>query len=146
MTVVIDGTLGVDTIQDNTVTSAKIVNGSVTYADLKVFTSSNQTITSAGLLTLAHGLGAVPKQFEFWLICLTAEAGYSVGDRVVANRSISDSATDSHIWQVYADITNIYVRFGANASPSLIGILHKTTGVGTAIANANWALVVEAIG
>jgi len=34
MTVVIDGTLGIDTIQANTVTSAKIVDGSVAAVDL----------------------------------------------------------------------------------------------------------------
>ena len=34
MTVVIDGTLGIDTIQANTVTSAKIVDGAIAGADL----------------------------------------------------------------------------------------------------------------
>jgi hypothetical protein len=36
MTVQINGTTGIDTIQDNTVTSAKIVNGAVTPADTQV--------------------------------------------------------------------------------------------------------------
>ena len=35
MSVIISGTTGIDTIQDNTVTSAKIVNDTITNADLK---------------------------------------------------------------------------------------------------------------
>jgi len=47
MTVVIDGTTGVDTIQNNTVTSAKIVDGAITAPDLNGAQSGSAPIFGA---------------------------------------------------------------------------------------------------
>lgn len=55
MSVVIDGNTGVDTIQDNTVTSAKIVDGSVAYADL-LATNWTSSIAGRGYQKLPTGL------------------------------------------------------------------------------------------
>ena len=41
-----------------------------------------QTITNAGLLTLAHGLSSEPKFMQAYLQCTTANANYSVGDKI----------------------------------------------------------------
>lgn len=53
MTVLINGTTGIDTIQDNTVTSAKIVNGAVTPADTQV-----GALPSMVRLNTANGYGS----------------------------------------------------------------------------------------
>jgi hypothetical protein len=55
MTVVIDGTTGVDTIQDNTVTSAKIVNGAVAAPDLAGNQSGSAPIFGARAWCVFNG-------------------------------------------------------------------------------------------
>jgi hypothetical protein len=97
------------------------------------FVSTDQTITPAGALTLAHGLGATPRFWSVVLVCTTADLGYSVGD-VVASYSINRPV-------LWPDATNLNVRFGANT----ITLLDKTTGVAANITNANWKARFSAI-
>lgn len=102
------------------------------------YTSSNQTITAAGSLTLAHGLGATPKAITVLLVCSSGEAGYSAGDEVVINPIIGEgTAYGVAIWM---DNTNVNIRFGSAATTFFV--LHKTTGDHTAVTNANWRLKV----
>jgi hypothetical protein len=108
-----------------------------------VFTSANQTITSGGLLTLAHGLGVKPNMFDVFLYCATAEANYSIGDIFCANPLIgADDAALSRGQAIYSDSTNVYIRFGS--STNVYKILNKTTGNSFDITNANWRLIVRA--
>ena len=106
------------------------------------FTSSDQTITNAGTLSIAHGLGAKPLMFRGVLKCTTAELGYTVGDEVsVAEWIRTEAATANYGFILTADATNIHVRFGTN------GMLIKNKGADTTtlITNASWRLVVKAI-
>lgn len=105
----------------------------------KEFISPQQTMTTAGLLTLAHGLGVAPKLIEFDAVCVTADLNYSVGD-VIKLSPVTDSSRGP---QAYKDATNIYVRFGTTAvgAPA-----NKTTGVSTNMTAANWRLIVKAWG
>lgn len=103
------------------------------------YESSQQTITSAGSLTLAHSLGVQPKLYLAFLQCTTAEAGYSIGNEVgvgigtlQGNRGVS----------VVPDATNLNIRYGSDAGA--FTILNKTTGASTAITNGNWRLVMRA--
>ena len=99
--------------------------------------SGNQTITTSGSLTLAHGLGVRPKMVWAELKCLTAEAGYSVGDIVAVSVHDNNGATicGAGLW---TDATNIGVRI------SSIGVMYnvtnKTTAAATNITQANWAI------
>jgi len=103
------------------------------------YDSGEQTITAAGLLTLAHGLGAKPKVLEAVLVCKTAEYNYSVGDEVLtALDAASVSRGASCVW----DATNINIRFGSSATTFYL--LDKTTGAIQATTNANWKLIVRA--
>lgn len=89
---------------------------------------------------IAHGLAAYPRGYEAYLECKSAELGYSVGDRVswTVNSYI---AGDTASLAVISDATNIRVRWGNNALPSLPN--KTTTGGGTTgITGANWLLVV----
>jgi hypothetical protein len=106
----------------------------------KFVESGQQTITSGGSLAIPHGLTVKPKSVQLALVCATAEAGYSVGDEV----SIPPGplmASDRGA-TITPDETNINVRFGSNASAMYA--LHKSTGQGAALTNANWRLVVRA--
>jgi len=108
---------------------------------LKYFESAEQTITNAGTLSLSHGLGAEPKLVETLFVCKTAVAGYTVGQKIPAQRfTISSSATDSYGVALIMGPTSIDITYGS--SGQLIG--SKTTGGGIVMVNANWTMVVRA--
>lgn len=107
----------------------------------KGYNSGNQTITTAGLLTLAHGLGAAPELIAYSLVCLTTEAGWAVGDVAAVDFSHTSTAAN-RINTAYADATNVYVRFSSEAACFILG--NKATGVATGLTNGNWALRVRA--
>lgn len=117
-------------------------NGKRAHSATAEYNSGNQTITSAGALTLAHGLPAEPTRVTCWLKCLTGEHGFSVGDKALAPLTSSDAATDTQGFSLVADATNLTIRFGTNAA--VFTYKNKTTGAGVALTNANWALVVIA--
>jgi len=105
------------------------------------FTSTAQTITSGGLLTLAHGLGYKPDEFYCWLTNVTAQAGWVTGD--VVPIGVSPNYGGTGIQQcIYADTTNVYVRFASDSAPYAIG--NKTTGAQAVLTNANWTFSVRA--
>lgn len=109
------------------------------------YTSSEQTITAAGSLTLAHSLGAQPKLVTAKLVCKTAEAGYSINDEVYIDAGgmhLVGSTTLPRGMSLVIDATNVNVRFGNQANT--FNLLNKTTGNATAITNTNWKLVIGA--
>lgn len=103
------------------------------------FTSSDQTITAAGSLTIAHGLGTAPTLVTARLKCTTAEYGHSVGDVVEVGVGSAYQGTDRGM-SVIADATNVNIRFGAS-NPT---VAHKTTGVQSSITPASWKLIIKA--
>ena len=111
-------------------------------SSLKTYTSSDQTITSAGVLTLAHSLGAVPAIVSCFLVCQTGEFNYTAGDIVcIGNDAITSSSP--YGMSITVDATNLTIRFGVNASTFVL--LDKTAGTGpSALTNANWKLRVKA--
>lgn len=104
------------------------------------YTSADQTITTAGTLTLAHGFTAgSPRLVQLRLKCLTAEHGYSIGDQVlVAEGGLPGNRGAA----VVLDATNIVIRFGSDAN--VFNVNDKATGASAAATNANWALIVRA--
>lgn len=118
----------------------RISGAPVTTPLSKFFESAKQTITSAGLLTLAHGLGVEPKLISATLKCLTAEGGYSVGDSLAIN--IAPPSNTNAYQSIKSDATNLYIRFGSAAS--VYGTLNGSTGSGLVLTNGNWALILRA--
>lgn len=107
------------------------------------FTSTQQTITSAGSLTLAHGLSSTPTRVSVHLVNTTAQSNYSIGDRLMVSvNNNATSAADNKGLSIVPDVTNLNIRFGSNAT--VFSVLDKTTGAGAAITNANWNIVFEA--
>lgn len=111
-----------------------------------VYKSGQQTITSAGLLTLAHGFNIRPEDIRFTLECTTAEKGYSIGDFVTASvvNSTADTTggTQDRFNGVYSDTTNVYIRFSDEASVFTVG--DKATGAVSSLTNSSWSLHVTA--
>ena len=109
----------------------------------KEYVSPEQAISAAGLLTLSHGLGVVPKQCTGELVCKTAEFGYSIGQVINCNLTLtSTSALDNKGISMAKDATNLTGRFGSNVSA--FGAHNFTTGAGVDLTNANWRLIVRA--
>jgi hypothetical protein len=98
-----------------------------------VFTSTDQTITSAGALTIAHGLGAVPDLVQTFLVNQTAQHGYAVGDIVVVGEYIGSAERGTSL---VVDATNLEIRYSSSAA--VFNVLNKTTGTSAAITPANW--------
>ena len=105
-------------------------SGSIT-----TFTSTDQTITSGGLLTIAHGLGVVPKSIQVFLVCQGTEQGYSIGDIVQMN--VSGSGNDRGYTSV-VNSTNVRIRFSDQANA--FRILNFTDGMRVNATNARWKL------
>lgn len=109
------------------------------------YTSAGQTITAAGSLTLAHGLGSSPTLVSITLQCTSSELGYSTNDIVFAAASLGSqstaSANDSGA-SVVPDATNLNVRFGSAANTFIV--LRKDTGASGGITNANWVVIFRA--
>ena len=97
----------------------------------KQFTSTDQTITAAGALTLAHGLGVVPVFMTMQLVCTVAELNYSINDVV-------DGSNSNTVTSVVMDATNLNVRYSTPATNYQLP--NKTTGAVAAITLADWKM------
>ncbi len=106
----------------------------------KAFESAQQTITSAGPLTLAHGLGVQPKFYMAYLVCTTAEGGYSIGDETPVSNN--DNGTAYRGVSIVPDATNINTRY--SLATNVFNLINKTSGNTFLATNANWKMVVRA--
>ena len=104
------------------------------------YTSGVQTITSGGLLTLAHGLSNAPSHIRCNLYCSTGEGGWTAGDVIEAGSTMEYGGNNGIA--VYADATNIYVRYGSATTVFLPP--NKSTGASFSATNSYWRLIVEA--
>lgn len=110
----------------------------------KEFKSAEQTITAAGSLTVAHGLGRTPKLIKYTLVCKVAEHGFSVGDEVDWG-TVQYNAASAEVRSGFVntpDTTNMNIRFGSGTSTFYV--LNKSTGIPAAITTSSWRLVMEA--
>jgi len=103
------------------------------------YNSGDQTITSGGALTLAHGLGARPDGVTVFLRCVTAQHGYSVNDHLIVNPATNTVASGGRGLSLVADATNLLIRTGDETIT--FEALNKTTGVRALLTNANWRYV-----
>lgn len=166
-------------LQDNEVTTTKILNGAVTFAKIdsasiasqsdwanataskllaavnflpalkaavgvsKYFESSEISLTTNTLTTVAHGMGTTPKEIWAVMRCKIAELGYSVGDEVcMDNWTYTQSSTENYNNLLAYNATNVYLRTGVGGSSSLIRNL--STGSVASPTAANWRWVVRA--
>lgn len=110
------------------------------------YTSSDQTITSAGSLTLAHSLGVAPKFVQLELVNTSSEGGFSSGDVVLIAASSgvggSTAGTAAQFQSIKVDSTNINVRYGSATQPYQLA--RYDTGVIFNLTNASWKLRVKA--
>jgi hypothetical protein len=96
---------------------------------------TDQTITSAGTLTVAHGLPYSP-MVDCYLVCTGNEHGYTVGQVIKANLGQSNAAADNLGASIMVDATHVIMRYGSRAA--VFAGTHATTGAGVDFTNTNW--------
>jgi len=120
---------------------SSVIRGSDNF-DSRRFVSAEQTITSAGLLTVPHGLGVEPSSVEITMICKIADQGWLVGDVIRNVVTNGTSAATNRLSALYSDATNISLRFSSNATP--LAVSHKASGDFVAAANNSWRVIFRA--
>jgi len=105
----------------------------------KSFTSSEQTITSAGPLTLAHSLSATPGLISVQLICKTTQHNYSVDDVIFV---VLSSPGNNRGVSIVPDGTNLNIRY--SSASGAFNIPDKTSGADSEITNGSWKAIFRA--
>ena len=108
------------------------------------YTSSNQALPgSAGVVTLAHGLGAIPRLVRWVLVCTTTDLGYSVNDEVDLWVADQNSPQGRPAFSTTANATNLICQ---QASTTTINVLRRSATIGDSdsITNGSWRLKVYA--
>jgi hypothetical protein len=108
----------------------------------KVFESSQITITPSSQTILTHNFGGLPKIVLYEIVCVTAEFGFSVGDRISLGGSQAYIPTIDRGIGLSFNQTNIWVRVGANSSS--FEVISKSSGARVILTNSSWRLVVRA--
>lgn len=109
------------------------------------YTSSGQTITSAGQLVLAHGLSSAPTLIQCRLKVVNGAGanGYSQNDEfILPCGAVSLSSIDNMGVSVVVDATNITVRYGSNTQALMI--LDKSNGTTAITTNSSFNLIIQA--
>jgi hypothetical protein len=100
--------------------------------------SAPYTPTGGETLSAVHGKSAVPYRVQLVLECVSADLGYSIGERVTPHGYWNGSATNAISY--YADAANVGVKCPTGF---IVYILHKTTGVGATPAASKWKYAFE---
>jgi hypothetical protein len=104
------------------------------------FTSTDQNLPAAGAtLTVAHGLGAAPFNYDIFMKCSTIDGGWAVGDTIKVALDPHSATTDKGVIS-YANATNVYVLIGASG----MNMYNKSTGAAFGVTLASWKFVVKA--
>lgn len=104
-------------------------------ANMPKFTSSAQNIPSAGgTVSVAHSLGARPRQVWGVYRCITTDQGWAVNDEI----DIGNVPVDGGGF-LFADATNVSFKRSSTGTGPLI--LNKSTGASVNMAPANWNIV-----
>lgn len=108
------------------------------------FTSSGQTITAGGSLSVAHGLGSAPVLIAARLKCTSADLNYSVNDEVqiAVDQMDGTSLGNYGMSVIVSDSTNLGVRFATTTG--VFRLCDKTSGAPATIDASKWVLILKA--
>lgn len=105
---------------------------------VKSYTSTAQTITNGGTLTLAHGLGTTPIMCQPILQCVNTSSGYTAGQESFYN--CSGDVTDVNTGMtILRDATNIVIRFGTTGQEAT----NPTTGAAFTVPTADFKMIFQ---
>lgn len=115
----VDGFIDEDDMASDSATRVPTQQSTKAYVDGRVgeqYTSSEVSFpSSAGATAFTHGLGSAPKEVNAWMVCTSAELGYSVGDIVpLAGSSDGDGSRNYGMRVTSTQI--IFLRDGSSLS------------------------------
>ncbi|NVZ61264.1 hypothetical protein HX867_04140 [Pseudomonas gingeri] len=105
------------------------------------YISTNQTYSNGGTLSLNHGLAVRPLRVTWEIVCVVAEAGYSVGAIIYIGESQA-AANGAVSYGISAEITSTQIL--AYIGTSGIIVINKGTKAASALTPASWALRAKA--
>lgn len=108
-------------------------------AGATTYESTAQTITAGGSLSLAHGLGAAPKNIWMKAVCQTGEFNWSAGDEYFMDTNTQTIGANGAGASVQVNATNLLIRFGDHAT-LMPQYIDKTTGASANHTIANWKI------
>jgi len=128
----ITGTAAGLSIGGNAATATAATTATAVSAITPNYTSALQSVSmTPTVVTLAHGLGAIPSLVTLALVNSTAELGYSINDEIqVPNSMVSTNQN----YSLSADATNIYFA----QRQVNFAIVNRDASAITAITAANW--------
>jgi hypothetical protein len=101
------------------------------------YVSSAQTISDGTTLVLPHSLSGTPKIVQTYIVCTSAEYGYSIGDKVMVSADNGQS--------LEVDGTNVTVHFKIGAETyGVTTLTAPDTWTTKKITMSSWDLVVSA--
>jgi hypothetical protein len=102
---------------------------------------------SGASVSFLHGLGADPLTWDIGIICITDDSvatGYIVGDYIPVGSILRSNQSESDLRVTsYSNINSI--GFVRNNGITTLSVNQKTTGVLSAITEANWKVMARAI-
>lgn len=101
--------------------------------------SGELTCAAGDTGTLTHSFANRPSMWRATLLCKTAELGWSVGDELSVDNSVTGSTNRG--LTVAVNATSIKYKFAAT---NPIAVNHYSTGVWTAVTPGNWRCVIRA--
>ncbi len=130
---------------DTTIATTAFVQNAISGGSITKSESPGLATTS-NLRTWAHGLGSEPDIVTIIIQCLTAENGYSVGDRLMISTGVASWQTSADQNEnggmvVQVDATNVYIR-----RFNRLQINHKTNlDVRVALTYSSWNYYITAM-
>lgn len=109
-------------------------------SNIPPYVSAQQTITTGGTLTLAHGLGVTPSRVSYDLVCQSSDNGFTAGQ--IQDALCCFNTQVERGFSARKDSTNIIIVFGNAAA--VFQSVPAGGGSYAALTNANWKLVVTA--
>ena len=122
---------------------ASCTGNAATATAVSNYSSTAQTITAAGSLSLTHSLGSTPSLTSITLQCVSAEGNYSVNDLVEAPVFFLEGANS---WgaSITKTSTQLVIRYAAGDGGNVFVLPNKTTGVEFPCTSAKWKAIFRA--
>lgn len=110
----------------------------IDYLASQRYKSGDLTIVRPGTVSASHGLSAAPINMSAMLRCVSAEHGYSVGDLINTEFTISNLGTTDRATgiSVFGNATTVGVVITGNEFYAQ----HKSTGDHITLTDANWKI------
>lgn len=87
--------------------------------DVLYYESAPITTTSAGTTTLNHGLNVLPTDVQTWLVCTSAENGFTVGQKIPITLYV-DTGSNTIGTSIIATSTTLVGRYSNSSTATVI--------------------------